>query len=169
MGIALMNTPIVFIVFNRPELTRRVFASIREARPSKLLVVCDGPRSGRPDDREKVAAVRQVIANGVDWPCDVRREYSESNLGCRERVVSGLNWVFALVEEAIVLEDDCLPDASFFAFAEEMLARYRNDPRVLHIGGNNFTSDKYHLSHSYAFSRYGHIWGWATWRRAWEL
>jgi hypothetical protein len=164
-----MNTPVIFIVFNRPELTSRVFARIREARPFKLLVVCDGPRRDRPDDQEKVAAVRQVIAAGVDWPCDLRCEYSEANLGCRERVVSGLNWAFTQVEEAIILEDDCLPDTSFFPFCEELLARYRAEPKVMHIGGNNFLENRRSFSASYAFSRYGHSWGWATWRRAWRL
>lgn len=164
-----MKTPVVFVVFNRPELTRRVFQRIREAKPSTLLVVCDGPRSDHLGDCGKVDEVRAIIANGVDWPCDVYYEYSIENLGCRERVASGLSWAFSRVEEAIILEDDCLPSPDFFHFAEEMLARYRDDLRVFHVGSNNFTGDETRLSESYGFSRYGHIWGWATWRRAWTL
>ena len=164
-----MRVPIVFLVFNRPELTARVLSVIREAKPHQLFVVCDGPRRDRHEDVEKVAAVRQLIADGVDWTCAVQYEYAFANMGCRERVVSGLNWAFSQVEEAIILEDDCLPDLSFFIYAEEMLERYRSDNRVFHIGGNNFTGDDYSMPHSYAFSRYGHIWGWATWRRAWQL
>ena len=164
-----MNVPVVFLVFNRPELTRRVLSRIRKAQPKQLIVVCDGHRDCLKADLEKVSSVRQVISEEINWSCSVRYEYSPVNLGCRERIVSGLNWAFSQIEEAIILEDDCLPDPSFFLFAEEMLKRFRHDPRVFHIGGSNFTREKHVMRHSYAFSRYGHIWGWATWRRAWKL
>ena len=133
-----------------------------------MLVLCDGPRNGHPEDSAKVDEVRAIVANGVDWPCEVHREYAPWNLGCRERVASGLDWAFSQVEEAIILEDDCLPAPSFFTFAEEMLARYRDDSRVFHIGSNNFPGRAAPMRTSYSFSRYGHIWGWATWRRAWH-
>ena len=164
-----MNTPVILFVFNRPELTSRVIARIRDAQPSTLLVVCDGPRFGNEDDNNKIAAIREIITHCVDWLCEVQCNFASINLGCRKRVVSGLNWGFSLVEEAVILEDDCLPEPSFFIFAEEMLARYRNNGRVFHIGGNNFTGDSFPIGNSYAFSRYGHIWGWATWRRAWKM
>lgn len=163
-----MNSAVVFIVFNRPELTARVLARIREARPPMLLVVCDGPRSSHPEDGEKVAAVRRVIAEGVDWPCELLTNYSETNLGCRERPASGIRWAFSLVEEAIVLEDDCLPDPSFFSFCESMLERFRDEERVLHINGTNFIAGHTRPSASYFFSKYVWVWGWATWRRAWQ-
>ncbi len=163
-----MKTPVAVFIFNRPDLTRRVFARIAQAKPQRLLLVADGPRADRIDDAALVAATRKVVEQ-VDWPCEVLRNYSDTNLGCRNRVSSGLDWVFESVEEAIILEDDCLPDASFFPYCVELLERYRDNPRVMHIGGNNFWGPRVRLPHSYCFSRYAHIWGWATWRRAWKL
>ena len=163
-----MNTPVIFLVFNRPDLTRQVFERIRQARPPRLLVVCDGPREHVPADAASVAEVRRIIEQGVDWPCQVLTNFSETNLGCRERVFTGLNWAFSLVEEAMILEDDCLPSASFFSFCEEMLTRYRRDERVMHVNGTNFLAKHLHTSASCFFSKYVWIWGWATWRRAWQ-
>ncbi|AHF92581.1 hemolytic protein HlpA-like protein [Opitutaceae bacterium TAV5] len=165
-----MHTPLIFIVFNRPEVTARVFARIREARPATLYVICDGPRPHRPDDIPNVAAVRAIIEQGVDWDCDVIRDYADTNLGCRHRVASGLTRAFARLEHAIVLEDDCLPDPGFFPYCGELLARYRDDPRVMHIAGTNFSAPVGAAPHGpgYRFSHHPWIWGWATWRRAWE-
>ncbi len=120
------------------------------------------------DDAARVAEVRRIVEEGVDWPCRVEREYSEENLGCSRRPSSGFTWAFSQVEEAIILEDDCLPDPSFFSYCTELLARYRDDERVMHIGASNFLEGKWPLRTSYAFSRYNHSWGWATWRRAWQ-
>ena len=163
-----MTPPVIFLVFNRPEPARRVFERIRAARPGKLLVVCDGPRPHVPTDAEGVAAVRRIIEEGVDWPCEVLTEYATENLGCRRRIATGLDWAFSQVEEAIILEDDCLPDPSFFAYCAEMLKRYRNDERVMHINGTNFLAPAWRPSSSYYFSKYVWVWGWATWRRAWQ-
>ncbi len=163
-----MDTPVVFFVFNRPEVTRQVFARIRDARPARLHVVCDGPRPTRPADAEKVAAVRAIVDQGVDWPCQLVRDYAAENLGCRDRVASGLDRVFAEVEEAIILEDDCLPDPSFFGFCSELLARYRHDERIMHIGGTNLAAGRIRTADSYWFTHHAWIWGWATWRRAWQ-
>jgi hypothetical protein len=163
-----MQTPVTFLVFNRPDLTAQVFARIRDARPPKLLIVCDGPRANRPDDAVKVAAVRKLIDHGIDWPCEVLRNFAEQNLGCRNRIASGLTWAFEQVEESIILEDDCLPDPSFFLFAEAMLSRFRDDPRVMHVSGNNLIAPHRRSDHAYWFSRHPWIWGWATWRRAWR-
>lgn len=163
-----MNTPVVFIVFNRPEPTRRVLERIRQARPPKLLVVCDGPRAHVPTDAARVAEVRKIIAQGVDWPCEVLTNYAETNMGCGERPFTGITWAFSLVEEIIVLEDDCLPDPSFFTFCEEMLVRYRDDERVMHINGTNFLASRLHPGTSYFFSKCIWVWGWASWRRAWQ-
>ena len=160
-----MKTPVAFLIFNRPDLTAQVFARIAEARPETLLVVADGPRSDLESERCRMA--RDVVA-AVDWPCRVLKNYSDVNLGCRRCVSGGLDWVFSKVEEAIILEDDCLPDPSFFPFCEELLARYREDPRVGHIGGSNPHRSVSDAGYSYYFSRYCMIWGWATWRRAWR-
>jgi hypothetical protein len=163
-----LTTPVLFIVFNRPDLTRRVFDRIREARPTKLLVSSDGPRLTSPGDQSRVEEVREIIAKGVDWPCEVLTNYSNRNLGCREGPKSGIDWAFSLVEEAIIMEDDCLPDSSFFTFCEEMLNNFRYDERILHINGTNYIGNRFRPETSYFFSKYVWVWGWATWRRAWK-
>lgn len=161
-----LTKAVAFFIFNRPETTARVFEVIRQAAPSTLLVVADGPRPDRPGEAERCAAARAIVAD-VNWPCQVSFNFSETNLGCRRRVSSGLDWVFGLVEEAIILEDDCLPDLSFFRFCDELLARYRDDARIAMISGNNFQQGAARGDESYYFSRYPEIWGWASWRRAW--
>lgn len=156
--------PVAFLIFNRPEYTRQVFAQIRLARPKQLFIVADGPRT--PEEAELCEETRGVTEH-IDWPCEVRRDYAVENLGLKERISSGLNWFFGQVEAGIILEDDCLPHPSFFRFAGEMLERYRDDERIMMISGDNFLPD-IDLAPSYAFSRYFPIWGWATWRRAWQ-
>ncbi len=159
-------TPVILLIFNRPEKTERVFASIRAAKPSQLLIVADGPRETHPEDTQKCAATRAIVEQ-VDWECRVERNYSEINLGCKFRVSSGLDWVFSKVETAIILEDDCLPHPTFFRFCETLLEYYQRDERVMVISGNNFISNHQRSKSSYYFSRYINFWGWATWRRAW--
>ena len=158
----------VFIVFNRPECTARSLAAIRAARPSKLYVVADGPRPDRPGDAARCAQVRALVEQGVDWPCEVIRDYAPANLGCARRVSSGLDAVFARESEAIILEDDCVPDPTFFPFCAELLERYRDEPRVAQIAGCSFQGEGRDAPASYYFSRYPHCWGWATWRRTWR-
>lgn len=162
-----MQTPVAFLVFNRPGVTERVFQAIRNARPSTLLVVADGPRPDRAGEAERCAAVRAIVDH-VDWPCEVVRNYADVNLGCRKRVSSGIDWVFEQVEEAIILEDDCLPCPDFFPYCAELLDRYRHDERIMHISGSNLQLGRRRTSDSYYFSKYPLIWGWATWRRAWR-
>lgn len=162
-----MKTPVAFIIFNRPDTTARVFEAIRQAKPPMLLVIADGARISKSGEAKKCAATRAII-DGVDWDCEVRTNYSDVNLGCGKRVSSGLDWVFQEVEEAIILEDDCLPHPTFFQFCEELLEYYRNDTRVMAISGDNFQMGKNHSDNSYYFSRYNHVWGWASWRRAWK-
>jgi hypothetical protein len=162
-----LTTPVAFLIFNRPDTTARVFEAIRQAKPPKLLVVADGPRPDRPDDIEKCKAARDII-DGVDWDCEVLTNYSDANLGCKKRVSSGLDWVFDEVERTIILEDDCLPCQSFFRFCNELLEKYADDKRIMHIGGNNFLCARQVLEYPYYFSAYGQVWGWATWKRAWK-
>ncbi|HEX3356795.1 MAG TPA: hypothetical protein VHS31_07485 [Tepidisphaeraceae bacterium] len=163
-----MNTPVAMLVFNRPEPTQRVFNAIRAARPARLLIVADGPRDNRPGEADRCRAVREIVAQ-VDWQCDVQHNFAEQNMGCKRRVVSGISWVFEQVERAIILEDDCLPHPSFFSYCEELLERYKDDTRVMTICGDNFLSGQRRSSDSYFFMRYAHIWGWASWRRAWKF
>jgi hypothetical protein len=161
------DKPVVLIIFNRPEMTARVLSKIAEARPQKLFVIADGPRAGRRDDQEGCSVSRKLVES-IDWPCTVTTNYSETNLGCRERVASGLTWVFEQVEQAIILEDDCVPDPTFFRYCAELLDRYCVDERIMMISGQNLQFGKKRGAYSYYFSRYSHIWGWATWRRAWR-
>jgi hypothetical protein len=160
-----LSTPVAFLVFNRPDLTEITFQAIAQAKPLTLLLIADGPRF--PEEVEKCEKVRNIIKN-VDWNCDVLTNFSEVNLGCKKRVSSGLDWVFSTVEEAILIEDDCLPNPSFFTFCQTLLERYRHDPRIMHISGSNFQDGQSRTNSSYYFSRYSHIWGWASWRRAWK-
>ena len=163
----MLSTPIAFIIFNRPRHTRESFAAIRAQRPSTLLIIADGPRPGHPTDFERCRETRDIVAN-IDWPCEVLRNYSDMNLGCKLRVSSGLDWVFDQVERAIILEDDCIPHEDFFTYCDTLLHRYETDLRVWVITGNNFQSGKKRGDASYYFSKFNHCWGWATWRRAWK-
>jgi hypothetical protein len=161
------KTPVALFVFNRPDTTRRVFEVIANVRPARLLLVADGSRPGNAGEAETCQQVRDIVAR-VDWPCEVSTNFAESNLGCKDRMISGLNWVFSLVEEAIILEDDCLPDTSFFPFCQELLERYRGDDRIAYISGCNLVQKYLNTSYSYFFSQIGGIWGWATWRSEWQ-
>ena len=160
-------TPVVLIIFNRPQTTRQVFEAVRSIRPQKLLVVADGPRAGRAGEAEACVQAR-AIASAVDWPCELFTNFSDVNLGCDPRIVSGLDWAFSLVDEAIILEDDCLPDPSFFVFCSELLERYRGDCRVAAISGTNLIQSSIRIADSYFFSLLGGSWGWATWKASWK-
>jgi hypothetical protein len=163
-----MARSVAFLVFNRPESTARVFERIRGARPSRLFVVADGPRADKPGDVAKCEAVRHIVDQGIDWPCEVHKKYAERNLGCARGVAGGLTWAFSFSEKLIVLEDDCLPDPGFFDFCDELLDRYATDTRIGHITGCLRYFQRFEMEHSYAFCRYGSIWGWASWSRAWR-
>lgn len=158
--------PVALFVFNRPQLTSKVYERIRAARPSRFLVVADGPRSTRPEEEQLCRATREVVSS-PDWPCELLTNFAPENLGCRRRVSSGLDWVFQQCSEAIILEDDCIPCASFFDFCSEMLSRYRDDTRIMHVSGDNYQDGRRRGNASYFFSRYPLSWGWASWRRAW--
>jgi hypothetical protein len=162
-----LQTPVVLTIFNRPDSTKKVFESIREAKPPKLLIIADAPRADRPNEEEKCAAARACVEQ-VDWDCEVLKNYSLVNLGPIKRITSGLDWVFNTVEEAIILEHDCVPDITFFCFCQELLEYYKHDERVMSICGQNIQFGRKRTEYSYYFSRYYHSWGWATWKRAWQ-
>ena len=161
-----MQTAILFIVFNRPQNTERVFEAIRKARPPRLYVAADGPRDGIDDDVVKTQASR-AIATSVDWPCELHTLFRDANLGCKFGPNQAIDWFFKHEEQGIILEDDCLPDFSFFAFCEEVLHRYSGEKNVWAITGCNFQNGATRGDGSYYFSRYMHVWGWATWREKW--
>lgn len=163
------TTPVLFMVFNRPDTTKRVFDAIRQVKPTKLYIVADGPRADRPTDREKCEAVRKLVSQ-VDWSCEVKKDFRDENFGCGKGPASAITWLFQHEEEGIILEDDCLPSQPFFYFCAEMLERYRHDTRIMEIGGNNFEPfSQRRNAFSYYFSEMTYIWGWATWRRAWKM
>ena len=162
-----MRTPVALIIFNRPDLTARVFAEIARARPEKLLIIADGPRPDREGEDVKCAATRAIVER-IDWPCEVLKNYSDVNLGCGRREASGMIWIFEQVEEAIILEDDTLPHPTFFRYCEEQLDKYRDDERVMHISGDNWLFDQKGMPFSYFYSNYCLSWGWAGWRRAFQ-
>jgi hypothetical protein len=163
-----LQPPLLFLVFNRPDTTHEVLKAIRIQRPERLYVACDGPRDGRPDEREAVHRVRQMIAEGVDWPCSLFTLYRDTNLGCKKAVSSALDWFFEHEEAGIILEDDCLPHPDFWRFCSELLDKYADDDRVFMISGDNFQEGKRVSDDSYYVSALTHIWGWAAWRRSWQ-
>ena len=160
-------SPVLFLVFNRPDTTQQVFNVIRKARPARLYIAADGPRSDRAGEQEKCEAVR-AIATGIDWDCRVETLFRDGNLGCGTAVSEAITWFFSHEEEGIILEDDCLPEPSFFRFVDELLDRYRHDNRIAIISGDNFQTKPRRDERSYYFSMFNHVWGWASWRRAWR-
>lgn len=161
-----MNTPVLFLIFNRPETTSIVFEVIRQARPTRLFIAGDGPRTNKVGEAELVYKARN-IAMSIDWPCEVKTLFREKNLGCKYAVSSAISWFFQHEEYGIILEDDCVPHIDFFEYCETLLKKYENIPNVMAITGNNFQKGIRRGDESYYFSRFTHVWGWATWRRAW--
>jgi len=160
------NVPVLFIVFNRPSTTLKVFEKIREAKPKKLYVAADGPRNNVLGEDDVCDEVRRIATN-VDWPCKVYTLFRKKNLGCGKAVSGAITWFFKKEKMGIILEDDCLPDKSFFNFCGELLIKYKDDESIMHISGYNVL-EKVDYTYSYYFSRYVTVWGWATWRRAWK-
>lgn len=163
----MFSTPVLLIAFNRPDLAREVFKVIRKIKPTKLFYSVDGPRSGHVNDSGLVEETRGLI-DEVDWPCEVYTRFYEINQGCKVAVSSAVTWFFQHVDDGIILEDDCVPDESFFDYCRVLLERYRNEDRVAHIGGLNLQNGIHRGISSYYFSQHFHVWGWATWRRAWN-
>ena len=145
----------------------QVFAQIRKVKPKKLFISGDGPRRHVEGDEAIVLKLREIV-HQVDWDCDLHTLFSETNSGYKGGYTRAFKWFFEHVEEGIILEDDCVPDVSFFYYTQELLERYRNDERILAISGTNFQFGHNRTQHSYYFSRYLLAWGWATWRRVWQ-
>ncbi len=164
-----MDTPILFIIFNRPDTTKAVIDALRLAKPAKLYIAADGPRTNKPGEESLCKDTRKIIET-IDWPCEITRKYSDQNLGCKRAVSEAITWFFNNVEEGIILEDDCVPYPSFFRYAAELLKKYADNEQIMHINGTTFLTDKdlADPEDSYHFSSIDHVWGWATWRRAWQ-
>jgi len=163
--------PVLFLVFNRPEPTARVFAAIRAARPARLYVAADGPRKHRPGEDAAVQEVR-ALATRVDWPCELRTLFRQDNLGCKRAVSTAVSWFFEQEPEGIVLEDDCVPGGDFFTFCTALLERYRSDERIGWISGTALcdlaAQGMLGAGEDYAYTRHPYVWGWASWRRVWQ-
>ena len=166
-----MARDVLVVGFNRPDLVESQLAKLTQVDFERLFICIDGPRQDRRDDREKILAIRK----GVDtWrkrmSGTVVTRFRESNVGAKFGVAEAITWAFETAEELIILEDDCGPAVDFFTFATEMLNRWRNEPRVMGIGGFNHLPDKLRqkIVADYFFSRHAQIWGWATWRDRWQ-
>ena len=165
---ATFNIPVLFIIFNRPDLSKQVFEMIRIVKPFQLFIAADGPKGDDPEDIQKCQIAREII-DQVDWDCQVKTLLRDTNVGCRVAISSAIDWFFNYVEEGIILEDDCLPSKSFFFFCKELLIKYRDDDRIMQINGNNYLFGKKQFNESYYFSKLSGCWGWATWKRAWKF
>lgn len=165
---SVFETPVLFLIFNRPDLTKIVFQTIREIKPRYLFIGADGPRKNIPGEVEICNETRETVLKSIDWDCDIKTLFRENNLGCGIAVSSAITWFFDHVEEGIILEDDCLPNLSFYTYCSQLLSYYRNNESIMMISGNNFQCGIKRGKGDYYFSAYNHIWGWATWRRAWR-
>lgn len=165
-----MKSPVLIIAFNRPELLSKCIESIKQYAPTKVFVSCDGPRKGNLEDKKKISRVKKIIKKEIDWKCTVSTKYENKNLGCKYAVSSAIDWFFLNVTQGIILEDDCVASPDFFVFCDYYLSRYKTDEQVMHISGNNFLPNRQRklITHNMFVSTLPHVWGWATWRRAWK-
>ena len=157
------NTPILFLLFNRPDTTQKVFNSIREIKPKYLFVSADGPRPNSLNDLNDCNQTRKIL-DQIDWECNLKTLFREKNMGCKKAIKEGIDWFFEHVDKGIIIEDDCLPSKSFYSFCEELLNIYENDNRIMMISGYNALG-KFETPNDYLFSKIGSIWGWATWKK----
>ena len=160
--------PVLILAFNRPDTTGKVIQSLRAVRPARIYFAVDGARRERVGEAGDVERVR-ALAGQIDWNCEIKTLFREDNLGCKLAVSGAITWFFEQVESGIILEDDCIAHPSFFRFANDLLKRFEHDQRVMMVSGDNFQVGTPRTAYSYYYSRYTHIWGWATWRRAWNL
>ena len=164
----MFEVPVLFLTFNRLDTAKQVFGQIKKQQPAKFFFASDGPRSTVTGEKEKVEEVRNWVLSQIDWNCEVKTLFRDENLGCGKAVSSAITWFFENVEYGIILEDDCMPSDSFFAYCETLLKKYMDNPRIMHIAGNNPLEVCDTGNASYYFAKIQQCWGWATWRRAWK-
>lgn len=163
-----MDTPLLLIHFNRPDITAKAIEALKAVAPGRIWILCDAARTHKKGEAEKVRRVRELLEK-LPWDCEIRRLYREDNQGCFRNIADGISWFLNdCGGEGIILEDDCIADSSFFRFCAELLDKYRDDPKVMAISGHTNRNEPFHLQDSYGFSHYFGCWGWATWARAWE-
>ncbi|MDR0305566.1 MAG: hypothetical protein LBI42_01885 [Chitinispirillales bacterium] len=161
------ETPILFIVFNRPQYTVKSFAAIRKAKPSKLYIAADGPRADKVGEKELCEQTRELILNSIDWECEVKILFQKKNLGCAVGVSTGISWFFKHEEQGIIIEDDVVANQSFFKYCSELLSKYKDNKNIWTIGGHNLQGISA-IDKSYTFTKWFLCWGWATWRDRWK-
>lgn len=164
----MFNTPILYLIFNRPDLVEITFTAICSIKPKKLYIAADGPRIGNSIDALNCLIARQYVLSKIDWDCDIKTLFHDTNYGCGKAVSTAITWFFEEVEEGIILEDDCLPELSFFRFCDELLKKYKYEDKIMILSGFNPINNSKSFTASYTFSIYSGIWGWATWKRAWS-
>jgi hypothetical protein len=162
----MLQSPVVIFIYKRSNNFEAICDVLRVVKPKSVFIVGDGPKNKL--EANQIRDTRQQLESYIDWPCTVRRNYAKTNLGLKERFRTGIDWVFKYAGRAIFIEDDCIPDATFFTFCDELLEKYKDDERIFSISGNNFQFGANRIKDSYYFSRYPHIWGWATWKRSWD-
>jgi hypothetical protein len=167
MKSALIDIPVLLIFFTRPDTFEKVFAEVKKARPTKLFLACDGARENRPDDLKKINECKKIVED-IDWECEVYKRYSDVNLGCGVGPQTAIGWALRNVDRIVILEDDCVPDQSFFPYMKELLEKYKDDERIGMISGLNHFKDWDCGDYSYCFTKTGAIWGWGTWARVWK-
>jgi len=161
------KSPVLFLIFNRPDTTLQVFNQIKVVKPHKLYIAADGPRSNKTDE-QALCEKTQSIINYIDWDCEIKTLFRKNNLGCKEAISTAIDWFFDQEQEGIILEDDCLPSIDFFRYCDELLEKYRFDTRIRHISGCNLQLGHQWGNASYYFANQTHVWGWATWKRVWK-
>lgn len=161
------DIPVLLIPFRRPDKIKRLVEALALVKPRFIYILADGPRPNNPKEAALCSEARR-IAMDIPWECEIKTNFKDANVGLSKNIVEGIDWFFEQVPMGIIFEDDCIPDPSFFSFCAELLIRYQNDEKIMHISGNNFQQGKTHGDGSYYFSHYSHSWGWATWRRAWQ-
>jgi len=163
------TSAVLFITFNKLEETKQVFEAIRAVQPPRIYLASDGARAKKDGETEIVESVRNYLLTAIDWECEVKMRFSETNQGCGRGVSNAITWFFENEEMGIILEDDCLPCPDFFCFCDELLVKYKDDERVSVISGTNeFAKSREEKSNEYIFTRFTYIWGWASYRRVWK-
>ena len=162
------EVPVALFFFNRPQSLKKVFEAIRFSRPSKLFLIQDGARINNENDIQNIKACREIVER-VDWECEVHKNFSKENMSCDHRIFTGISWAFQYVDRLVILEDDCLPSQSFLPFCKEVLDKYKDDLRINMISGMNYLDEFNETENSYFFSNTAAGWGWATWKRSWNI
>lgn len=165
----MQDIPVLIIVFNRSWNAEKVAGALKQIRPRRLFLAADGPRPDRPEEEKLCRDAREAVLNAVTWECQVQTRFQESNLGCGRHMTAAIDWFFEEVEEGVILEDDCIPSPEFFRFSAELLERYRNDDKVMMLSGTALVRTLDESPYDYDFTAFPCCWGWATWRRAWQL